>query len=178
MDAQAGHEKTITFLLPALAGCNLIYGMGMLELGMTLSFAQLVIDDEIAAMVKRVVRGISVSEETLAAGLITEVGPGNTFLGQKHTRTHQKAEQSRVKLFDRRMRGAWEKRGAKDLAQAGAERARELLQTHEPMPLSPEVAAELRRIVEAAGGGARSGDEAGGMSGGQEAVGTSSGQES
>jgi trimethylamine--corrinoid protein Co-methyltransferase len=150
VDAQAGHEKTITFLLPALAGCNLIYGMGMLELGMTLSLAQLVIDDEIAAMVKRVVRGISVSDETLAVDLITEVGPGNTFMGRKHTRAHQKAEQSRTKLFDRRMRGKWEKRGAKDLAQAGADRARELLRTHQPLPLPSEVAAELRRIVRTA----------------------------
>jgi len=30
-DAQSGHEKTITSLLPALAGANLIYGLGMLE---------------------------------------------------------------------------------------------------------------------------------------------------
>ena len=153
MDAQAGHEKTLTFLLPALAGCNLIYGMGMLELGMTLSFAQLVIDDEIAAMVKRVVRGISVSDETLAVDLIAEVGPSGSFLAEKHTRTHQRAEQSRAKLFDRRMRGTWEKQGGKDLARAGADRARELLQTHEPLPLPPEIAAALRGIVEGAAHG-------------------------
>ncbi|MBW2613297.1 MAG: hypothetical protein JRE12_13205 [Deltaproteobacteria bacterium] len=32
-DAQAGHEKSISALLPALAGANLIYGAGMLEAG-------------------------------------------------------------------------------------------------------------------------------------------------
>jgi len=150
----------------------------MLELGMTLSFAQLVIDDEIAAMVKRVVRGISVSDETLAVDLIKKVGPGANFLGEKHTRQHQRAEQSKVKLMDRRMRGTWDKRGGKDLAQVATERARELLETHAPTPLPPEVAAKLRRIVESAGGGAPSGQAGGGMSVGQEAVGTSSGQES
>ncbi|MBW2677288.1 MAG: trimethylamine methyltransferase family protein, partial [Deltaproteobacteria bacterium] len=41
-DAQAGHEKSISALLPALAGANLIYGAGMLEAGMTFSFGQLV----------------------------------------------------------------------------------------------------------------------------------------
>ena len=40
-------------MLAALAGANLIYGAGMLEAGMTFSFGQLVIDDEIAAMVPR-----------------------------------------------------------------------------------------------------------------------------
>ena len=49
----------MTSLLPALAGANLIYGMGMLELGVTFSFAQLVIDNEIARMCKRVVQGVS-----------------------------------------------------------------------------------------------------------------------
>lgn len=148
MDAQAGHEKTLTFLLPALAGCNLIYGMGMLELGMTLSFAQMVIDDEIAAMVKRVVRGIRVNDGTLAVDLIKKVGPARDFLAEKHTREHQREEVSKVKLIDRRMRGGWEKRGSKDLAHAGSERAKELLATHKPLPLPPEVATQLRAIVE------------------------------
>ena len=59
-DAQVGHEKTISALLPALAGANLIYGPGMLEMGMTFSFGQLIIDDEIAAMVKRTPPALSV----------------------------------------------------------------------------------------------------------------------
>jgi trimethylamine--corrinoid protein Co-methyltransferase len=35
VDAQSGHEKTITGILPALAGANVIYGLGMLEMGIT-----------------------------------------------------------------------------------------------------------------------------------------------
>ena len=41
-----GHEKTLTGLIPALAGANLIYGPGMLESGLTFDFAQLVLDCE------------------------------------------------------------------------------------------------------------------------------------
>jgi len=41
LDGQTAHEKTLTALLPALAGANLIYGLGMIEMGMTLSYAQL-----------------------------------------------------------------------------------------------------------------------------------------
>ncbi len=51
-DAQSGHEKTLTGLLPALAGANLIYGLGMLESGVTLDFGQLVMDAEFARMIK------------------------------------------------------------------------------------------------------------------------------
>ena len=51
-DAQSGHEKTLTGLLPALAGANLIYGLGMIEMGMTIDFGQLVMDNEFARMIK------------------------------------------------------------------------------------------------------------------------------
>jgi trimethylamine--corrinoid protein Co-methyltransferase len=149
-DAQAGHEKTMTSLLPALAGANLIYGMGMLELGVTFSFAQLVIDNEIAGMVKRVVQGVKVTDETLAVELIKKVGAGKDFLAQKHTREYMGPEQSKVKLIDRRMRGAWQKRGGKDLAEAAADQARDILQNYKPAPLPDAVLKTLRSIVEEA----------------------------
>jgi len=140
----------MTSLLPALAGANLIYGMGMLELGVTFSCAQLVMDNEIAAMVKRVVQGVNVSDDTLAVELIKKVGSGKDFLAQKHTRQYMKTEQSKVKLIDRRMRGAWQKRGGKDLAEVAGERAREILEKHKVTELPPEVLSKLRSIVEEA----------------------------
>lgn len=147
-DAQAGHEKTITSLLPALAGANLIYGMGMLELGVTFSWTQLVIDNEIASMVKRVVQGVKITDDLLAVELIKKVGAGKDFLAQKHTRQFMATEQSKVKLIDRRMRGAWQKRGGKDLAEAAADQARYILENHKPAPLPQDVLSKLRSIVE------------------------------
>ena len=55
VDAQSGHEKTITGILPALAGANVIYGSGMLEMGITFDLAQLVLDNEIAGMISAAV---------------------------------------------------------------------------------------------------------------------------
>jgi len=133
--------------LPALAGANLIYGMGMLELGVTFSFAQLLIDAEIVRMVKRTVAGIDVSDETLAVEVIKTVGAGKDFLAQKHTRQFMDKEQSKPWLIDRRMRGAWQNRGGKDWAQAAEEEARAILQKHKPAPLNPSVQAELKDIV-------------------------------
>jgi len=70
---QIGHEKTLTALMAALAGTNLIYGLGMIESGVTFDYAQLVIDDEIARMVKQVVGGILVNDERLAVDDIARV---------------------------------------------------------------------------------------------------------
>jgi trimethylamine--corrinoid protein Co-methyltransferase len=137
-------------LLSALAGANLIYGAGMLEAGMTFSFGQLVIDDEIAAMVKRIVNGVSVEDELMGVDLIKKVGIGNNFLSQKHTLKHLEAEQVRATIIDRRMRGAWEKKGSKSLIQTATQKAAELLKTHEPKPLPEDVIKELKRIVKSA----------------------------
>jgi trimethylamine--corrinoid protein Co-methyltransferase len=147
-DAQAGIEKTMTSLLPALAGANLIYGMGMLELGVTFSWTQLLIDNEIADMVKRVVQGVKISDDLLAVEIIKKVGAGKDFLAQKHTRQFMGSEQSKVKLIDRRMRGAWTKRGGKDLAEAAGEEARHILENHKPAPLPKDVLSKLKSIVE------------------------------
>lgn len=125
----------------------MIYGAGMLEAGMTFSFGQLVIDDEIAAMVKRIVGGISVERELMGVDLIKKVGIGNNFLAERHTLNHLKAEQIQATIVDRRMRGAWEKEGSPSLIQTANQRAAQLLRSHEPKPLSEDVVNELKRIV-------------------------------
>ena len=137
-------------MLSALAGANLIYGAGMLEAGMTFSFGQLVIDDEIAAMVKRIVNGVCIDDELIGVDLIKKVGIGNNFLTQRHTLNHLESEQVQATIIDRRMRGAWEKRGSKSLIQSANQKAAELLKTHEPQPLPQDLIKELKRIVKSA----------------------------
>jgi len=59
--------------VPALAGINMIYGLGMLAQGITFDYAQLVITNEIARMIKEVVAGIKVDKDTLALEVIYAV---------------------------------------------------------------------------------------------------------
>ena len=147
-DLQCGHEKTLSALLPALAGANIIYGMGMLELGMTFSYEQLLMDNEIAGMVKRVIQGIEINDDTMAVDLIKKVGAGGDFLAQEHTREYMSAEQSRVKMIDRRMRGTWEKRGGKTLTELAHEEAIKIIETYKPIPLEKEAASKIKSIIE------------------------------
>lgn len=121
--------------------------MGMLELGVTFSYAQLLIDDEIASMVKRVVQGITVSDATLAVDVIKHVGAGKDFLGQRHTRDFMAKEQSKPKIIDRRMRGAWSNRGGKSMAERANEKAIEIIENHKPTPLPEEVRKRFKEII-------------------------------
>jgi len=149
VDAQSGHEKTLTGLLPALAGANLIYGLGMLESGVTFDYGQLVMDAEIARMIKYVVGGIPVRDETLAVEVIAEVGPFKDFLSHEDTYKNMRI-QSQSRLIDRRVREDWAAAGSSSLYERACAEARRILETHQPEPLPPEVAAELRAIIVAA----------------------------
>jgi len=124
--------------------------MGMLEMGQVLSFSQMVMDDEFVAMIKRSIRGIKVNDELMAVDLIKKVGIGGNFLGQQHTLEHIAGEQVQAGLIDRRMRGGWEKKGARDLHQSSVERAKEILKTHQPKKLEDGLAEELVKIAKSA----------------------------
>lgn len=148
-DAQAAHEKTITNLLPAIAGANLIYGMGMLESGQTWSHEQLLIDNDIVTMVKHAIQGIDVADDAMALDIVKQAHEIKDFLHQKHTIQFMR-EQSRPKLIDRQTRGAWQAKGGKDLTQRAREEARKIIKTHKPTPLSDDVKKTLREVVKSA----------------------------
>jgi len=146
VDAQSGHEKTITGILPALAGANVIYGLGMLEMGITFDLAQLVLDNEIAEMIKYTVNGIPVNDETLAVDVIKEMGIGKDYLAHESTYQHM-ATQSNAELMDRRMREDWEADGSTDIYQRAHKKMLDILETYEPPQLSPGVLQDIRDIV-------------------------------
>ena len=129
----------------------MIYGMGMLELGITFDLTQLVIDNEIAKMVRVAVRGIEVNDETIALEAIKQVGPGGNFLSAEHTLRHMK-EQSHSKLIDRKMRESWESSGSKDMVERAHEELLSILKNHKPEPLTAEALSSLRSIVKNAEG--------------------------
>lgn len=134
-------------LLTGLAGANLIYGVGMLELGISFSFEQMVIDNDIIKMVRKVIKGIDISDETLAVDVIDQVGAGGDFLSQEHTIKYMRIEQSRPKIMDRHMRYMWKDQGSKDLTTVAHEESLRILQNHQPEPLPESVQEELKAII-------------------------------
>jgi len=142
-----GHEKTLTGLIPALAGANMIYGLGMLESGITFDFGQLVLDCEFARMIKHTVNGIPVTDDSLALDVIAEIGPFGDFLGHRHTFDGMRG-QSTPELIDRRGRGMWENDGATDSYTRAAAKARAILEKHKPEPLPEDVQMKIRAIIQ------------------------------
>jgi trimethylamine--corrinoid protein Co-methyltransferase len=130
-----------------LAGANLIYGLGMLESGVTFDYGQLLMDCEFARLIKFALGGIPVTDELLMVDDIHAVGAHGDFLSLDSTYKYMRA-QSQPRLIDRRVREDWEAAGGGDLHHNATAAARRLLESHVPEPLSAEVLATLRSIVE------------------------------
>ena len=136
----------MTGVLPALAGANVIYGLGMLEMGITFDLAQLVWDHEIAEMILHALKGVPVNDTTLAVDVIKEMGIGKDYLSHPTTFEHMRS-QSQAKLMDRRMREDWEAAGSTDAYQRSHEKMIDILETYEPPQLPDEVLQNVRNIV-------------------------------
>ncbi len=125
----------------------MIYGLGMLESGITFDFGQLVLDCEFARMIKHTVQGFRVNDETLALDVIKEIGPGGHYLMHEHTLDGMKS-QSKPELIDRQIREVWEKAGSTTAYERATVKARWILENHKPDPLPDEVLGKIRAIVE------------------------------
>ena len=85
-DQQASLEAALWILTTALAGGNLSHDVGYIEYGLTASMEMTVMNDEIIGLVRRILGGVEVSEETMAVDVIDKVGPGGHFLDARpHT---------------------------------------------------------------------------------------------
>ncbi|MBE0518915.1 MAG: trimethylamine methyltransferase family protein [Thermoplasmata archaeon] len=148
LDAQAGLETATNMLMAGLAGMNFIYdACGSLEGSITISYEKLVIDNEIAGMVSRILGGIKVTEETLAVDEICNAGPNASFLGTLFTAKHFRNEHFLTTLLDRRSMDSWLKTGSKDITAVAREKAKKILKEHEPVPMDKGITAEIEEYI-------------------------------
>jgi trimethylamine--corrinoid protein Co-methyltransferase len=141
-DAQAAAEATLQCLSSAAIGSGLIHDCSSwMDHGSLVSPAFMVLVNEILHNVNQYMRGVPVTQETLAIDLIDRVGPGAHYLQEEHTMEHFR-EVRYSKLFERSVYDQWKEMGAKRFE----ERLRDLTQeamAHQPAPLAPDVIKEL-----------------------------------
>ncbi len=151
-DEQAAAEAALTMLADVLLGGNIIHDLGYLESGLTYSFAQLAICDQIVDWIKAFMGEVEVSDETLALDEIEATGPGGNYLATKHTKKHFR-ETWYPGLFERGTYPEWEKKGSKSLIERASEQVENILTHHEPEALPEEVMGRLQDILERKGAG-------------------------
>lgn len=145
-DAQTGYESLLTALLPSLAGANLVYGAGMLDSGMVLDYGKIILDDEINHNIKRIVKGVPVTETSLSVDLIKKVGHTGNYLTHSSTLDHF-SELIQPRLMNRETYENWSAAGRTDAHERALEKARILVETHQPKPISEQAQKEIDEII-------------------------------
>jgi trimethylamine--corrinoid protein Co-methyltransferase len=155
LDAQAGYETAWTTILPIIAGIDLVIAPGHLGAYTIASYEKLVMDNEILGAIKRILKGIEISEATLAVDVIEAVGPKGHFLAQRHTREQYARERWTPKISNRMGFYEWSKEKL-NLWDRARREAMEILGTHQPESIERDREEGIRNIVKEATKRARS----------------------
>jgi trimethylamine--corrinoid protein Co-methyltransferase len=145
LDAQAGFEKVITAVPLLLAGADIIYGVGATDAGSTISYLQMVLDDEFIAGLRRMMQGITVHNLDEEMALIKANTPRGNFLKAKHTRRTFR-EHWLPNILSRDTYERWKASG-ETVEQTCRRTAQDILAQHRATPLTAGVEAELERIL-------------------------------
>jgi trimethylamine--corrinoid protein Co-methyltransferase len=145
LDAQAGYEKAITAVPLLLEGADIIYGVGATDAGSSISYTQMVLDDEMIAGLRRLMGGIKVHDLDEEVALIKEHTPRGAFLGDKHTRRTFR-EHWLPSILSRDAYETWLAKG-ETIEDVCRRKAQDILDQHQPPPLPANVEAELERLV-------------------------------
>jgi trimethylamine--corrinoid protein Co-methyltransferase len=135
---------------PLLAGADSMCGIGLLEDGTCLHLEEIVIEDEIVAVLARLCRGEIVDDDALALEVIEKVGVGRNFLAERHTLRHTKEDFFMPSLIDRRSYDAWSEDGSKSVVDRAREKVKWILKNHEVPPLEKDVREALRNTMKEA----------------------------
>ena len=147
IDTQAGVEAALSVLLSALSGASLVHDVGFLDCADIGSLAYLVLVDEIIGMAARVMRGVQVDAKTIMFDLIKKVGPGGTFINQAESAALCRAEVWVPSVLDRDAYKIWEKKGNHKTDDLVWKKLQNILNSHQPVPLQPEVVEEIEKIL-------------------------------
>ena len=149
IDEQSFSERSMLTTWMAACGLDIFGGVGQLEVATAVSPLQLIIDNEILAMARRLIAPFQFDDDQLAWEAVTTVSPGQDFLTIDHTLEHCRDGLSPIN-FIRSARGDWEGSGAKSLLDR-AKDAYDTMQNQENRYVAEEeLVKELDDLVKAA----------------------------
>ncbi len=146
-DMQAAFEGGVLTFMSALSGSNLNHDVGYLDFGLTGCIEWVVVMDEFIDQIRRIQKGIPVTDETIALKVIGEAARTGQFLTHPHTLKHLRAVQWRPKLMNRMGYEKWSQSGGLSLLDRAAKRTEEILAGHRTRPLDPALSERIEASV-------------------------------
>ncbi len=147
-DEQMAWEKMLSQYACMTSGNDLIVNCGMFATGLTFSLEQLVLDSEMVGIIRRMMQGFEVNDDTLAVDVVKSVGPGGSFIMEDHTIGHLRSGEyyeytvSSVDPYE-----TWKAKGNPSVVDLAREKARSLIAEGIAQPLDE---AKLKAIEDIA----------------------------
>tara|TARA_B100000780_G_scaffold10142_1_gene7069 strand:+ start:2339 stop:3889 length:1551 start_codon:yes stop_codon:yes gene_type:complete len=145
-DAQSGYEKALSITLAAQAGANLITQAAGTQAGlMATSLEAYVVDNDMLGAILQSANLIEVSDSTLSIAAIAQVvGGEGHFLGHADTYARMKSDFVYPTHADRQAPDGWLASGKPNINSSARITLAEVLATHFPRHISPEIEQDLR----------------------------------
>ncbi|MEG2212994.1 MAG: trimethylamine methyltransferase family protein, partial [Clostridiales bacterium] len=148
-DEQAIQEGSFSLQMAAFQGCNITHDVGYNNFGLGFSFETLVMHNNCIGQIKEMMKGVEVTEETLAVDLIKKTGCNGDFLRSKMSRNGAKL-MWRGELNDYHSYKDWQAAGATTMGERAHGKVEKILAEHQPAQLAPAIDQQIESIIEAA----------------------------
>lgn len=149
-DAQAGSESGLALSTAARSGINFIlHSAGILGSYISMCFEKFIIDEEFCGMLRKLLKPMEVSDETIDLEMIRKVGIGGQYLTQPKTFQLCRTEYYLPRLNSRANLDGWRAAGSKRIDQTAAEKVAARLDGYARPEIDPGLESELTAYVEA-----------------------------
>ncbi len=149
-DGQSMIQTALTGVSVSMAGADILSGAGMVDAYLGISPVQMVIDNMLVGILRRVNSGVKVDDDTLAWKEILDTVPmTGHYLERAHTLKHCR-DAIRPELFVYVPAEIWRSEGGKDLYTRALDKYRGIKKGLKPLELPKEVQMELDWTVKKA----------------------------
>jgi len=148
-DMQAGIESAICLFTAMRSGITfLLNSCGILGAYLSMSYEKFVIDEEIIAMVKRMLKPITISDESIDLEMIKEVGIRGEYLTHHNTLDLFRNEHFQSTLFNRLGYNEWEAAGEQSLFERAVEIVKNRIESYEKPDIDRTIEKQLSRFLQ------------------------------
>ena len=153
VDAQAGDESALALMTAVDHGIHFIlHAAGIFGAYISMSLEKFLLDEEICAMIRRMVKPLPVTDQTIGVDAICEVGPGGHYLTRPETTKLCRKELFQPKLMSRQNHESWSAAGSKDLSKRAHEKLKGRLESWKAPDIPPSLRADIvKKAKELAG---------------------------
>lgn len=138
----------MSMLSAVQCGANyILHSAGFLDGLLSMSYEKFVLDADVCGALHVYLKGLEVSEETLAFEALAEKGPGEHLFGTAHTLRHYETAYYDSALDDNQPWETWDEQGGIDSATRANARWKETLANYEAPPMDEGIDEALKEFI-------------------------------